>query len=67
MQCQLLERTLFLVRNRPASLTLEQIAKDTTINHNWLKAFSMARYGNPRVKEVERLYVYLSGKQLDLR
>lgn len=66
MQCHLLERTLFLVRNRPPSLTLEQIANDANINHNWLKAFAMARYSNPRVREVERLYVHLSGKQLDL-
>lgn len=66
MQCILLERTLTLVRNRPPSLTLEQIANDANLNHNWVKAFAMARYPNPRVREVERLYTYLSGKQLEL-
>lgn len=55
-----------MVRNRPPSMTLQQIANDTRLNHNWLKAFTMARYPNPRVKEVVTLYEYLAGKPLDL-
>lgn len=66
MQCQLLDRTQSLVRNRPPSLTLEQIANEANLNHNWLKAFAAARYPNPRVKQVVALYEYLAGKQLDL-
>lgn len=64
MQCKLRAHTLGLVRNRPPSLTLKQIANDTGLNHNWLKAFVCERYTNPGVNDVEKLYGYLAGKPL---
>lgn len=63
MSQSLLERTLHLVRNRPPSLTLEQLANEAGVNHNWLKAFILERYPNPRIREVEKLHAFLSSKR----
>lgn len=64
MYGELHSRTLALVRDRPASLTLKQIATDTAIDHNWLKAFAAERITSPGVNKVEALYNYLTKGKL---
>jgi len=66
MRYELPERALDLVRNRPPSMTLEKIAENTGINHNWLKAFTSGRIIEPGAAKTWTLYCFLSGKQHDL-
>jgi len=50
--------------NRPRSLTLQQIARDTGIQLHWLHSFSRGVSAEPGVCRVETLYMYLTkGKQ----
>lgn len=66
MQCKLRPRALELVRNRPPSMTLKQLAQEAGVNLDWLKSFSSNRMKTPTVDNVERVYTYLSGKELEL-
>lgn len=63
---KLRERTLHLVVNRPKTLTYWQIYQDTGITPEWLRAFVNGRARAPSVDLVEKLYVYLSGDELDI-
>ena len=56
---QLHTRTLQLVKNRPRTLTLEQIKTDTGLSLAWLKAFSQGLTPDPGVNKVELLFIYL--------
>lgn len=62
----LLEKTQYLLENRPRTLHLQKISQETGINISWLKMLSANRIDNPGVKQVEQLYVYLSGTSLEL-
>jgi len=66
MRYELRDRALDLVRNRPPSMTLENIAQATGINHNWLKKFSADLITEPGVNRVWTVYCFLSGKQHEL-
>lgn len=56
----LLGQTLALLRNRPATLSLAQIARDTELNYEWLKKLSYGHIPDPGVTKVERLHGYLA-------
>ena len=62
----LLERTKYLLENRPRTLHLEKIAQETGLGMSWLKMLSAGRIVNPGVTHIETLYVFLSGKELDV-
>lgn len=64
----LIAHTRNLLLQRPRSLTYEQIARDTDLNVRWIAALAQcadkdADFG---AHKIERLYTYLSGKQLEL-
>lgn len=61
----LLERTQYLVRNRPATLSLDDIARETKLSRAWLKHFVAGNIAGPDVCKVECLYVYLAKKPLN--
>lgn len=66
MLTRLHERTLYLVHNRSRKLTYDMIAKEIGENPNWIKKFSCGQISDPGVNKVEKLYVFLSGKELDV-
>ena len=66
MQCKLLTVTLSLWKERPRTQTIMRVHIDTEIPFHWLVHFSKGRVKNPPVNYIETLYVYLSGKELDL-
>lgn len=64
--CRLLKTTLHLYRERPRTKTLDIIARDTGLAREWLINFGGEASHDPGVRKVETLYVYLTGKQLEL-
>lgn len=60
-------RTLELLRDHPG--TILEVAEATGLNYHWLVSFrrtGAGEGGDPGVSRVEKLYVYLSGKELDV-
>lgn len=66
MQCKLHRATLYLLHNRPRLLTYAIIGKETGLGAHWVRKFAQDKNPNPGVNSVERLYIYLSGKELNL-
>lgn len=55
--------TFDLLKHRPASITLKQVAEKSGLPESWVKSFHLR--GNKcsaSVDKVEKLYKYLSGK-----
>lgn len=63
---QLNIKTLYLLKNRSRRLTLDQIARDTQVSKSWLRKYSEGKIDDPGTAKIEALYVYLSGKPLDV-
>jgi hypothetical protein len=62
---KLRHQTFNLLRNRPASITLDQIANEAGLSKTWVKSFHIR--GDKRsasVDNVATLYEYLTGKSL---
>jgi len=57
---ELRDRTVDMLRHRPATLTYEQIEKDTSLPVGWLKALARGAVEDPGVNRVETLNVYLA-------
>ena len=57
-------KTVELLKNRPRTLTLEQIAADTKIDIAWLWKFSAGKIKGPSVNRVEVLRNYLLSKSV---
>lgn len=53
-----------LVRERPASLLMRDLAHDIGVSPKWLGDFTSGKFDNPSARIIERLYVRLTGKQL---
>lgn len=53
-----------LVRERPATLFLKDLAPEVGVTPQWLSDFANGKFGNPSAIVIERLYVRLTGKQL---
>lgn len=64
--CQLLIKTQELLKNRPRTLTLEQVAVDTGLSIEWLGPFGREKIDDPSVRKVVTLYEYLSGRKLEV-
>jgi transcriptional regulator with XRE-family HTH domain len=56
----LLAATQELVRNRPRSMTLAQLAAEVGVTRPWLNAFACGHMPNPSAKVVEKLFNRLS-------
>lgn len=64
MHSDLLEVTRKLLKNRPRTLTHQQINHDTRLSISWLNSFAHGREIDPGVRKVETLYCYLTGGKL---
>lgn len=60
------EKTLLLLDARRKNEPLTKIAESAGLNYWWLVQFARHRNNDPGVNGVEKLYRFLSGKQLDL-
>lgn len=58
----LLDRTQELLKD--TKKTLPSIYRDTGINFYWLRKFKSGKIKDPSVNTVQKLYEYLSGKNL---
>lgn len=59
-------RTLALLKERPKSVYLKDIAEASGVTLKWLEAFHAGRILNPGVINLEKLYNYLSGGNLNV-
>lgn len=65
MDSQLLKVTKEMLLNKDRDLTYKDIADATTISESWLRRFASRKgIGEPSVVTIEKLYNFLSGKQL---
>ena len=51
--------TIRLLRGRPKSLTLRQIAEDTELGEEWIKSVLHEKTEDPGVNKIQKLYEYL--------
>lgn len=69
-QQTLMEETRELLDNddkrvtKARGLSLPKIAEDLNISYYWLRKFKSGEIKDPSVNTVQRLYEFLSGKQL---
>lgn len=59
----LLDETLILLRNRPVTLELKQIAQAIDVSANWLSMLHKGNIDNPGVVYIQKLHDYLIQKQ----
>jgi hypothetical protein len=64
MKTSLKERTQALVRDRPRTVTIADLAEATGLKPRWIQAFVSDQHGSFCVDKVETLYVYLAGREL---
>jgi len=53
------DTTRNLLNKRPASLKIEQIAKDLGVSSAWLRMFARGEIDNPGVNTIQSLNAYL--------
>ena len=58
------DKTLELLKNRPAHLTLQKIAKETDLGEGWLSMFHNGNINHPSVNMIQALYEYLTKTKL---
>lgn len=63
---KLVATTRDLLANRPRTLTYAHIEKETGVKVRWLETFAADKMAGPSCVKVETLYVFLSGKPLDV-
>lgn len=56
--------TLELLRNRPITLTLDRLSRETGLPEGWLLSILSKPHISPSVDRVVKLYEYLSNKPL---
>lgn len=54
------------LQTRPKGLTLKQIAEETGISFRWLRLLSTDKYQECSCVKLEQLYVYFTGRELEL-
>lgn len=60
----IVEITAALLRERPRSVTLREIACAIDETESWLRKFSSGQIAAPSAVRVQKLYEHLSGKRL---
>lgn len=63
---KLTARTRELVELRPRTVTYAHIEQATGVSARWIEAFGKNRVKRPCCDSVEAVYVFLSGKSLDV-
>lgn len=66
MESKLCLKTLHYLKTRPREMTLKQVSEATQVPLSWIKMFSYTRVEHPSAPRVEKLYEYLSGKELQV-
>lgn len=68
MACgSLLERTIYLLINRPKPMTYQKIETDNPgLYARWLSELANGRLDDPSVNKIQQLYEYLSGQPITL-
>lgn len=61
---KLREKTLFLLKNRPATIKLKDVAEGAGLTEAWVKSFHLGNLTHPSVVHIETLYEYLSKTKL---
>lgn len=59
----LLDETIILLKNRPVTITLRQIAKDLKVSPNWLSLLVNNEIDNPGIVGIQKLHDYLLNKK----
>ena len=59
----LLDETLFLLKNRPVTLELKQIAQAINVSPNWLSMLNNGKIENPGIVYIQKLHDYLVSKK----
>ena len=52
----LYERTLYLVKNRPYSIKLQELSKATGLSVPWLSEFANEKMSDPSIHRVQKLH-----------
>lgn len=58
----LFDKTLNLIKDRPASISLQDISKATEIKYSWICKFHAGLITNPAYKTLQILHDYLIDK-----
>lgn len=61
---KLRDKTLQLLRDRSATITLADVAEGSKLSLAWIKSFHLGKLKHPSVVHIETLYDYLSDKKL---
>jgi hypothetical protein len=61
-----LARVQMLVRERPATILIKDLARDVQVSPKWLGDFANGKFDNPSIKVLERLHLRLTGKPMQL-
>lgn len=61
---KLREKTLYLLRNRPSTINLKDVAEGSGLTESWIKSFHLGNLKHPSVVHIETLYEFLTKKQL---
>ncbi len=56
----LYQQTFKLIQDRPARISLQNIADDTKLNYSWVCKFHSGEITNPTYNNLQKLYDYLS-------
>ncbi len=67
LPCNLRDRTVALVKTRPANLQLKDIAYATGVPLGWVKVFAQGRIVDPGVCRVQAIYEYMTQEKLNLK
>ena len=65
-ELRLKKRTLELFRALPRNVKNNDIAKATGLKNAWITDFTKGRINSPNVDYVEKLYIFLAKKSLDV-
>lgn len=60
------DRTLSLLQDRPARVSLKLISEETGLPESWLSMFGQGNIDDPSVNRIETLYEYLSGQAITI-
>lgn len=61
-----LARIQTLVRERPATLLIKDLAREMQVSPKWLGDFANGKFDNPSIQILERLHLRLTGKPMRL-
>lgn len=61
---KLRDKTLQLLKERPSTVNLKDVAKGSGLTEAWIKSFHLGKFKHPSVVHVETLYEHLTKRSL---